>query len=144
MDISVSFPGGKRVDAMFAGGVVHTDQPVAMGGEGSAPAPFDLFLASLATCAGIYVLGFCQARGIPTDEIRVEQKAIFDESGKVLTDVAIEVHLPESFPEKYRTAVVAAANGCKVKKVLAAPPRFDVVAVVDSPPHGDAALAKAS
>lgn len=133
MNITVSFPGGKRVDAAFAGGVVHTDQPVELGGEGSAPAPFELFLASLATCAGIYVLGFCQARGIATDEIRIEQKTTYDETGKVLTDVAMEVHLPPSFPEKYRTAVVAAANGCKVKKLLAAPPRFDVKAIVDGP-----------
>lgn len=133
MNITVSFPGGKRVDAAFAGGVVHTDQPVAQGGEGTAPAPFDLFLASLATCAGIYVLGFCQARGIATDEIRIEQQTTYDETGKVLTDVSMQVHLPRSFPEKYRTAVLAAANGCKVKKVLAAPPRFDVVAIVDGP-----------
>lgn len=131
MDITVNFPGGKRVDAMFAGGVVHTDQPVDMGGEASAPAPFDLFLASLATCAGIYVLGFCQARGIPTEGIRLEQRSSYDATGKILTDVAIDVHLPSSFPEKYRTAVVAAANNCKVKKVLAAPPQFDVKAVVD-------------
>jgi len=133
MNLTVSFPGGKRVDAAFAGGIVHTDQPAAQGGEGGAPAPFDLFLASLATCAGVYVLGFCQARGIATDQIRIEQQTTYDETGKVLTDVTMQVHLPPSFPEKYRTAVVAAANACKVKKVLAAPPRFDVKAVVDGP-----------
>lgn len=133
MNITVSFPGGKRVDAAYAGRVVQTDQPVELGGEGSAPAPFELFLASLATCAGIYVLGFCQARDIATDQIRIEQQTTYDESGKVLTGVSMQVHLPPSFPEKYRAAVVAAANGCKVKKVLAAPPRFEVVAVVDGP-----------
>jgi putative redox protein len=133
MNITVSFPGGKRVDAMFDGGVVRTDQPVDMGGDASAPAPFELFLASLATCSGIYVLGFCQARGIPTEGIRLEQRTSYDDTGRVLTDVAIDVHLPQSFPEKYRSAVVAAANNCKVKKVLAAPPRFDVKAVIDGP-----------
>jgi ribosomal protein S12 methylthiotransferase accessory factor len=130
MNISVTFPGGKRVDAAFGDRVVATDQSPAHGGEGSAPEPFELFLASLATCAGIYVLGFCQARGIPTDGIRVEQHAAFDEAGKVLTDVIIDVHLPDTFPEKYRTAVVAAANNCKVKKVIASPPRFEVKAIV--------------
>lgn len=131
MNISVTFPGGKRVDAAFDGHLVATDQSSAHGGEGSAPEPFQLFLASLATCAGIYVLGFCQARGIPTDGIRVEQQARFDEGGKSLVEIGLEIHLPASFPEKYRSAVVAAANNCKVKKVLAAPPRFDVYAVVD-------------
>jgi putative redox protein len=130
MDITVSFPGGKRVDAQLGERVIATDQSPAHGGEGSAPEPFDLFLASLATCAGIYVLGFCQARSIPTDGISVVQQAHYDEAGKALVEVVLEVHLPPSFPEKYRTAVLAAANNCKVKKVLAAPPRFDVRAVV--------------
>lgn len=130
MNINVTFPGGKRVDAAFGDRVVMTDQSQAHGGDGTAPEPFELFLASLATCTGIYVLGFCQARNLPTDGIHVEQRATFDETGKVLTNVAIEVHLPPTFPEKYRPAVVAAANSCKVKKVLAAPPTFQVEAVV--------------
>jgi ribosomal protein S12 methylthiotransferase accessory factor len=129
MDISVSFPGGKRVDADLGHRVIPTDQSEAHGGQGSAPEPFELFLASLATCAGIYVLGFCQARQIPTEGLRLTQKAIYDETGKILVDVAIEIHLPAGFPEKYRSAVVAAASNCKVKKVLASPPRFDVKAI---------------
>lgn len=129
MNISVSFPGGKRVDAHLGDRTIQTDQSLAHGGDGSAPEPFELFLASLATCAGIYVLGFCQARQIPTDGVRVEQRAIYDETGKVLTDVVIDVHLPPSFPEKYRAAVVAAASNCRVKKVIASQPRFEVKAV---------------
>lgn len=132
MDIQVSFPGGKRVDATIGDRVIQTDQSPEYGGEGSAPAPFDLFLASLATCAGIYVLGFCQARGIPTEGIRLSQRARFDESSKALVEVAIDVHLPATFPEKYRSAVIAAANNCRVKKVLASPPSFEVKAIVEA------------
>ncbi len=130
MNCTVTFPGGKRVDASYDGRVVHTDQSPQHGGEGSAPEPFELFLTSLATCAGIYVLGFCQARNIPTDGIRLDQEARYDDK-HVLSEIVMRVHLPATFPEKYRGAVVAAANGCKVKKVLASPPRFDVAAVVD-------------
>jgi len=121
MDITIRFPGGKRVDADLGAHVVHTDQPVSGGGEDSAPAPFDLFLASLATCAGIYVLGFCQARGIPTDGISLVQHA----SAETIT---LELELPASFPERYRDAVVRAAEGCKVKKLLAHPPAITVMA----------------
>ena len=121
MDITIRFPGGKRVDADLGAHIIHTDQPVSGGGQDSAPAPFDLFLASLATCAGIYVLGFCQARGIPTDGIALIQHA----SPEAIT---LELVLPDSFPERYRDAVVRAAEGCKVKKLLAHPPAVTVTA----------------
>lgn len=130
MDIRVTFPGGKKVDAEVDGRVVRTDQPEAQGGEGSAPAPFDLFLASLATCAGIYVLGFCQARSLPTEGIELVQHNHFDAATKRLVRVDLELTLPEAFPEKYRVAVMRAAEGCKVKKLLAAPPEIAVVAKV--------------
>lgn len=126
MDLTISFPGGKRVDAAFGPHVVHTDQPASGGGEDSAPAPFDLFLASLATCAGIYVLGFCQARGIPTEGITLVQRDVTDPVTKHLDTVQLEIRLPESFPAKYREAVVRAAEGCKVKKLLAHPPVVQV------------------
>ncbi len=73
-EMKISFPGGLRVDAEYKGFVIKTDQPVYSGGDGSAPAPFDLFLASIATCAGIYVLFFCQKRGIPTEKAAVVMK----------------------------------------------------------------------
>jgi ribosomal protein S12 methylthiotransferase accessory factor len=126
MDIAITFPGGKRVDAAFDEWVLRTDQPVELGGNGTAPAPFDLFLASLATCAGIYVLGFCQARGIPTDGMRLIQHNRFDTANHQLQAVELEILLPASFPEKYRDAVIRAAEGCKVKKLLAAPPAISV------------------
>ena len=126
--IHVTFPGGKRVDAIVEGRVLHTDQSREHGGDGSAPEPFHLFLGSLATCAGIYVLGFCQARGIATDGITLDQENTFDERGK-LVSVRLDIHLPPDFPEKYVGAVRAAALGCKVKKVLADPPQIEVDAI---------------
>lgn len=71
MEMIIDFPGGAKVDAHFGSYTVKTDQPPAGGGEGSAPAPFEIFLASIGTCAGIYVLGFCRQRGLPTDGIRI-------------------------------------------------------------------------
>jgi ribosomal protein S12 methylthiotransferase accessory factor len=129
MDIRVTFPGGKRVDAHVGRHVVHTDQPPAQGGNDEAPAPFDLFLASLGTCAGIYVLGFCQARGLPTDAIELVQRHEKDDAGH-LTKVTLDILLPPSFPEKYRVAVARAAESCKVKKTLATPPEVAVRALV--------------
>jgi ribosomal protein S12 methylthiotransferase accessory factor len=125
--IDITFPGGKRVDANVGGQLVHTDQSAKHGGEGAAAEPFDLFLASLATCAGLYVLVFCQARGIPTQQLSLVQEQIF-EDGK-LRRIQLNVMLPPGFPEKYADAVRAAAGGCRVKKTLADPPQIEVVAV---------------
>lgn len=126
MSIRVTFPGGKRVDAEFGSQVIRTDQSVAGGGEGSAPEPFELFLASLATCAGIYVLGFCQSRGIPTEGLGLVQHHRFDEATHRLNRVEIELTLPKGFPERYRSSVIQAAVNCKVKKVLMSPPEIVV------------------
>jgi ribosomal protein S12 methylthiotransferase accessory factor len=125
-DIEVTFPGGKRVDAKVGEFVVHTDQPANAGGDGSAPAPFDLFLASLATCAGIYVLDFCQARGLATEGISLRQHVDLDATTRLPTRIRVELTLPSTFPQKYRAAVARAAGGCKVKKTIAAAPPFEV------------------
>jgi len=129
--VDVRFPGGKCVDAIVGDHVIHTDQSRPHGGTGTAPEPFDLFLASLATCAGLYVLIFCQARGIPTNELRLDQEQVF-EDGK-LRRIVLRVVLPAGFPEKYVDAVRAAATGCKVKKALFEPPEIDVIAVSAAP-----------
>ena len=128
MDIRITFPGGKRVDAQLGERTIRTDQSPEHGGDGSAPEPFELFLASLATCAGIYVLGFCQARQLPTTGLEIVQRHRFDEASHALTHVDLEIVLPAGFPEKYRPAVARAAAGCKVKKTLAAPPELVVTA----------------
>ena len=127
MDIHITFPGGKRVDAQIGAHLVRTDQPVATGGTDSAPAPFELFLASLGTCAGIYVLGFLQARGLSTDGLGLVQRVDTDRETGSPVSVALEITLPPGVPEKYRPAIVRAAEQCKVKKTLEAPPTMTVV-----------------
>ncbi|MHB8872939.1 MAG: OsmC family protein [Myxococcaceae bacterium] len=130
MAMTITFPGGKRVDATVGGFTIQTDQPVASGGEASAPEPFTLFLASIGTCAGIYVLGFCQTRGIPTQGMRLTQVEEYDKETRRLSRVRIEIELPPDFPEKYRDAVKNAAENCKVKKAILSPPAFDIETVV--------------
>ena len=125
MDFEVGFPGGKRVDVSFDGFVVRTDQPAEGGGQGSAPAPFDVFLASIAACAGIYALGFCQARGWSTDGLRVVQHVTSDPDTHLPTRVVIAVHPPTGFPEKSLPALLRAVDLCKVKKSIGGPPVFE-------------------
>ncbi len=130
--MTVSFPGGKRVDASYNGFEIATDQAPDGGGNGSAPEPFDLFLASIATCAGIYVLGFCQKRDIPHDGIRIVQSWERDEKSRRLTTIRIGIEVPPEFPEKYHAALVRAADQCAVKKTMQDPPDFQVETVVAS------------
>lgn len=127
MEIKVTFPGGKKVNAEIGNRTIATDQPAAGGGEGSAPTPFDYFLASLGTCAGIYVLSFCQERNIPTEGLGLTQHAEFGvgEGGRQrLARVVMDIDLPEGFPEKYKNAIAKAAGLCSVKKVIMDPPEF--------------------
>lgn len=137
MDIEVTFPGGRRVDARVGAHVVHTDQPPSLGGAGSAPSPFDLFLASIAACAGVYVVGFCEARGLSTDGIALRQRAVVDPTTHLPARIALELSLPATFPPTHVQAIVRAAESCKVKKTLAAMPVISVSATRD---HGGTAV----
>ncbi|MFA5838177.1 MAG: OsmC family protein [Bellilinea sp.] len=126
MEMVVDFPGGARVDAHFGSYTVKTDQPPMGGGEGSAPTPFLTFLASLGTCAGIYVLGFCRNRGLPTDGIRIVQRIHTNSLNGMVENVELEIQVPPTFPEKYYPALVRSAEQCAVKKAMENPPAFDV------------------
>jgi len=117
------------VDARIGNFIVRTDQPQAVGGENSAPSPFELFLASLATCAGYYVLGFCRMRGISTEGIRVTQRMERDAATKMVAKITVDIQLPPEFPKQYVPAVVRAAESCLVKKHLESPPAFEVRAL---------------
>ena len=131
MEMKITFPGGKKVNAEMDGMVIPTDQPLEAGGEGTAPSPFIYFLASLGTCAGIYVLGFCQQRGIATEGLSLTQRMEFvaDETGRSrISRLTIDILLPPGFPEKYRNAIVKTAELCTVKKVIMAPPEFVITA----------------
>ncbi|MDP3721041.1 MAG: OsmC family protein [Anaerolineaceae bacterium] len=126
MEMIIDFPGGARVDAHFGPYTVMTDQPPMGGGAASAPTPFALFLASLGTCAGIYVLGFCNQRGLPTEGIRIVQRVNTDRSTGKIENIELEIQVPPAFPDKYYSALVRSAEQCKVKQVIENPPTFTV------------------
>jgi ribosomal protein S12 methylthiotransferase accessory factor len=126
MDILIDFPGGARVDAHVRHHLVPTDQPAGGGGEDSAPTPFELFLASLGTCAGIYVLGFCRQRNLPTEGIRILQRNIANHQTGMMDRVELEIQVPPTFPKQYHSALVRSAELCKVKKTLENPPEFEI------------------
>ena len=126
MEIEITFPGGARVDAALDDFVIETDQPPSEGGEGSAPTPFSLFLASIGACAGIYVLSFCRHRGIPTENIRIRQRMEGDFEKQQVRSVTLDILLPPEFPAKYARAVARMAELCAVKKHLDEPPTFKV------------------
>jgi len=126
MEMIVDFPGRAKVDAHFSGFTVKTDQPVTGGGEGTAPSPFLTFLASLGTCAGIYVLGFCRSRGLPTEGIRIIQRMHTNSLNGALEKIELEIQVPPTFPDKYYPALIRSAEQCAVKKAIEQPPAFDV------------------
>ncbi len=125
--MEITFDGGKVVTAHYSGHTIRTDQPVDNGGENSAPAPFDLYLASIGTCAGIYVKSFCDNRKIPTDKIRIKQNIEYSNETGLPVNITIDIKLPEDFPEKYRASVINVAELCKVKKSIANPPVFKII-----------------
>ena len=127
MEMKIVFPGGERVDALMGNMVVQTNQ------DGTAPAPFGLFLASIGTCAGIYVLGFCRHRGLPTEGIEIVQRLHMSPVTRMIEQVDLDILVPPDFPEKYHEALVRAAAQCAVKKHLEQPPSFNVQTKVVSP-----------
>jgi ribosomal protein S12 methylthiotransferase accessory factor len=120
MEMKINFPGGARVNAEFGPHTIITDQ------DGSAPSPFATFLASLGTCAGIYVLGFCQQRGLPTEGVQIVQRIRQNPFNGMVDKIDIEIQVPPSFPERYHEALVRSASLCAVKKHMENPPEFDV------------------
>jgi len=125
MEMIIDFPGGARVDAHFDGFTVQTDQPPAA----SAPTPFATFLASIGTCAGIYVLGFCQQRSIPTEGIRLIERIQRDPVTGLVSQIRLEIEVPPDFPDKYKPALIRSAEQCAVKKHLEHPPKFEIATV---------------
>ncbi|MBZ2171355.1 OsmC family protein [Nitratidesulfovibrio sp. SRB-5] len=139
--IDVAFNGGMKIDAILhppvtpagpdtpapASTVIRTDQPVKDGGEGTAPTPFELFLASLATCAGVYAQRFCEARKISTEGLGIRVGCEFAPKGFQVTRMTFVVTPPQGFPDEYRDALVRAVELCAVKKHIMTPPAFEVV-----------------
>ena len=131
MEMEIFFPEGKRVDAQYEGFIIQTDQSIKNGGNGSSPEPFNLFLASIGTCAGIYVLSFCQQRKIPTDKIKIMQRMEDSADGKMIGKIIIDIKLPPDFPQKYRKAVISSAQLCAVKKHMEQSPDFSIITSVE-------------
>ncbi len=130
MDMEVFFPGNKKVHVRYKDFVIETDQPVRDGGDNSAPGPFDLFLASIAACAGYYVLAFLQQRGLPSEEVSLTVRQERNPETKLIGKLSMEIRLPAGFPERYREAVVRAADACAVKRHLENPPAFQTYATI--------------
>ena len=122
MEMLIDFPGGSRVDAHFSSFTVATDQPPVA----SAPSPFEIFLASIGTCAGIYVLGFCKQRNLPTEGIRILERINHSRLTGMVETIQLEIQVPAEFPEKYRDSLIRSAELCAVKKHLENPPKFEI------------------
>ncbi len=129
MEMLIDFPGGSKVDAHFSGFTVNTDQPPVA----TAPSPFEIFLASIGTCAGIYVLGFCQQRGLPATDIRIVERVNHNRITGMVETIELEIQVPPSFPEKYRDSLIRSAELCAVKKHLENPPKFEITTKVTAP-----------
>ncbi|HYV68172.1 MAG TPA: OsmC family protein [Myxococcales bacterium] len=127
--MEIRFPGGLEVEAVHEGFTILTDQPVSQGGSGAAPTPFDLFLASIATCAGLYALKFCQQRNLDTEGLALSLRQVKDADNKRVAVIRIEITLPPGFPEKYREAILRAVDQCKVKRHILEAPVFEVTTV---------------
>ncbi len=129
MDMTIRLAGGKKVEAAFGEFTVKTDQPAEAGGSGSAPTPFDLFLASIGTCAGLYVGNFCSERGISLDQLAITLRTARSSGGSMIDRITLEISLPPEFPEKYKDTVIKVANLCAVKKHIMNPPVFEITTV---------------
>jgi putative redox protein len=125
VNMEMRFPGGLAVDADYKGFLIRTDQPVEAGGGGTAPSPFDLFVASIGACAGLFALRFCRQRGIDTEGLGLTLAGEREEHGPISV-LRLELRLPPSFPAKYRDAIVRAVDQCTVKRHILNPPAFEV------------------
>ena len=127
-DMEITFGGGKKINASFHGFEIKTDQPASEGGAGSAPTPFDLFLASLGTCAGIFAIGFMQSRKLDTEGFKILLSFDWNEASHLVKKVTMKMQLPKNFPPQYKDAVLKAAELCAVKRHLQNPPTFEITA----------------
>ncbi|MCG8068649.1 MAG: OsmC family protein [Candidatus Thiodiazotropha taylori] len=124
--IEVNFSGGKRIEAQVGDFTLQTDQPLKYGGEASAPAPFDLFLGSIATCAGIFAWNFCESRQLSTEGLALKMECIEDEKKKMIGNIIFHLTLPKDFPERYQSGIIRAMELCAVKRHMHTAPDFSI------------------
>lgn len=128
--MEITFDGGKVITAHLNGHTIRTDQPIQSGGTNTAPAPYDLFLASIGTCAGIYVKSFCDQRGISTEGMKIVQSMEIDPERRLPAVFRLDIKVPADFPEKYKDAMINVASLCAVKKTINNAPHFEIGASV--------------
>ena len=126
MELKVSFPGNRKVAVQVGHHTILTDQPKDAHGDDAAPSPFELFLGSIAACAGLFAASFCQKRGLSTAGLEVVEKVEWDDAAHRVSKIALEITLPADFPEKYQDALVSSVNLCTVKKHILTPPLFEI------------------
>lgn len=126
MAMKISFPGGVQVAAELGKFNILSDQPERNGGTDAAPSPYDLFLASLGTCAGFFALRFCQQRELSTEGLGLTLDLERNPETRRLDRIIMDIQLPEGFPDKYKKAIIRATEECAVKKVVLDPPLFEV------------------
>ena len=129
MEIKVNYLDNLRLEAKFDDFTVISDQPIRYKGDGSAPGPFDYFLASSALCAAYFVKVYCKTRDIPTENIRLSQNNIIDPENRYKQIFRIQVELPEDISDKDRQGILRAIDRCTVKKVVQANPEFQIETV---------------
>ena len=125
MDLEIILSNRMTVSAHYGEYVIKTDQPVLAGGEGAAPSPFDLFIASIGTCAGYYILSYCHKHGISTQAISILEHAHRDPATHMVTKIELLIKVPPDFPMKHADALIRTANLCAVKKHLEHPPSIE-------------------
>ena len=131
MEIKVNFLDKLRLEAKFDDFTVVADQPIRYKGDGSAPGPFDYFLASSALCAAYFVKLYCDTRNIPTDNIRLSQNNIVDPENRYQQIFKIQVELPADISDKDRQGILRSIDRCTVKKVVQAGPEFVIESVAN-------------
>ncbi|MGB5450988.1 MAG: OsmC family protein [Sedimenticolaceae bacterium] len=132
MDLKVKLEGGKRVSTQIGDHQIMTDQPAKHGGGNSAPAPYDLFVASIGTCAGFYVQSYCQSKGIDSTGIDITLTLKRDPETKKISGFVTTIHVPEGLPKKLHSALKRVAEQCAVTKTIMDNPEF-IVETADRP-----------
>ena len=131
MEIKVNFLDKLRLEAKFDDFTVIADQPIRYKGDGSAPGPFDYFLASSALCAAYFVKLYCNTRDIPTENIRLSQNNIVDPENRYKQIFKIQVELPADISDKDRQGILRSIERCTVKKVVQEGPQFVIEEVAN-------------
>lgn len=126
MELEITFPGNKKVDAHYKQFTIQTDQPISSNGDETAPEPFTHFIASIGTCTGIYILTFCQRNEIPTKDMKLKLLTNRNNQTHMIDTIDIQITLPPDFPQKYKKAVIKSAEACTVKKHLEQPPKITI------------------